>query len=85
MGKSSTFSPGGDHPDDVISALRSVQPLSEHDPVIVQGLRTWAASINPAAAHFIDEIAAEVARRGLAGRERHRAAMGGTRGHDASM
>jgi hypothetical protein len=52
-------------PDDVVSALRRVQPLLEHDPVIVQGFRTWAGSINPAAAHFIDEIAAETARRGL--------------------
>jgi hypothetical protein len=53
-------------PDDVISALRPVQPLLEHDPVIVQGFRTWAAAINPGAAHFIDEIAAGTARRGLA-------------------
>lgn len=52
-------------PDDVVSALRRVQPLLEHDLVIVQGFRAWAGSINPAAAHFIDEIAAETARRGL--------------------
>ncbi|MGE2816047.1 MerR family transcriptional regulator [Mycobacterium heidelbergense] len=52
-------------PDDVVSALRGVRPLLEHDPVIVQGFRAWAASINPAAAHFIDEIAIQTARRGL--------------------
>jgi DNA-binding transcriptional MerR regulator len=52
-------------PDDVVGALRGVQPLLEHDPVIVQGFRAWAASINPAAAHFIDEIAVQTARRGL--------------------
>jgi DNA-binding transcriptional MerR regulator len=52
-------------PDDVVSALRGVQPLLEHDPVIVQGFRAWAGSINPAAAHFIDEIAVQIARRGL--------------------
>jgi DNA-binding transcriptional MerR regulator len=53
-------------PDDVVGVLRCVQPLLEHDPVIVQGFRTWAESITPAAAHFIDEIAREAARRGLA-------------------
>jgi DNA-binding transcriptional MerR regulator len=53
-------------PVDVVNALRCVQPLLQHDPVIVQGFRTWAGSINPAAAHFIDEIGAETARRGLA-------------------
>jgi DNA-binding transcriptional MerR regulator len=52
-------------PDDVVSALRGVQPLLEHDPVIVQGFRAWAGSINPAAAHFIDEIALQTAKRGL--------------------
>jgi DNA-binding transcriptional MerR regulator len=52
-------------PDDVASALRRVQPMLQHDPVMVQGFRTWAASINPAAAHFIEEIAAETVRRGL--------------------
>jgi DNA-binding transcriptional MerR regulator len=52
-------------PDDVVSALRGVQPLLEHDPVIAQGFRAWAGSINPAAAHFIDEIALQTARRAL--------------------
>lgn len=52
-------------PDDVVNALRCVQPLLERDPVIVQGFRTWAASITPAAAHFIDELTREAARRGL--------------------
>ena len=52
-------------PDDVVSALRRVQPLLERDPVIVQGFRAWAASISPAAAHFIDEIARQTARRGV--------------------
>ncbi|GBE65130.1 hypothetical protein MFM001_15920 [Mycobacterium sp. MFM001] len=52
-------------PDDVVDALRCVQPLLERDPVIVQGFRTWAASITPAAAHFIDELTREAARRGL--------------------
>jgi DNA-binding transcriptional MerR regulator len=52
-------------PDDVVGALRGVQPLLEHDPVIVQGFRAWAGSINPAAAHFIDEIALQTAKRGL--------------------
>ena len=52
-------------PDDVVSVLRGVQPLLEHDPVIVQGFRAWAGSINPAAAQFIDEIAIQTARRGL--------------------
>jgi DNA-binding transcriptional MerR regulator len=54
-------------PDDVVGALRGVQPLLEHDPVIVQGFRAWAGSINPAAAHFIDEIALQTAKRGLEG------------------
>ena len=53
-------------PDDVVGVLRAVQPLLEHDPVIVQGFRAWAGSINPAAAHFLDEIARQTARRGLA-------------------
>ncbi len=52
-------------PDDVVSVLRGVQPLLEHDPVIVQGFRAWAGSINPAAGHFIDEIALQAARRGV--------------------
>jgi DNA-binding transcriptional MerR regulator len=52
-------------PGDVVSVLRGVQPLLEHDPVIVQGFRAWAGSINPAAAQFLDEIAAQTARRGL--------------------
>jgi DNA-binding transcriptional MerR regulator len=51
-------------PDDVVGVLRGVQPLLEHDPVIVQGFRAWAGSINPAAAHFIDEIALQTVRRG---------------------
>ncbi|EUA49833.1 transcriptional regulator, MerR family domain protein [Mycobacterium xenopi 3993] len=33
--------------------------------MIVQGFRTWAASITPAAARFIDEMARETARREL--------------------
>jgi DNA-binding transcriptional MerR regulator len=52
-------------PDDVVGALRAVRPLLERDPVIVQGFRAWAGSISPAAAHFVDEIAGETARRGL--------------------
>lgn len=52
-------------PDDVVGVLRGVQPSLERDPVIVQGFRAWAASINPAAAHFLDEIARQTARRGL--------------------
>lgn len=52
-------------PDDVVSVLRGVQPLLEHDPVIVQGFRAWAQSINPAAAHFLDEIAGQTARHGV--------------------
>jgi DNA-binding transcriptional MerR regulator len=52
-------------PDDVVSALRGVQPLLGRDPVIVQGFRAWAGSINPAAAHFIDQIAEQAACRGL--------------------
>jgi DNA-binding transcriptional MerR regulator len=52
-------------PGDVVEVLRGVQPLLERDPVIVQGFRAWAASISPAAAHFLDEIAAQTARRGL--------------------
>lgn len=52
-------------PDDVVAVLRGVQPLLQHDPVIVQGFRAWAGSINPAAAHFIDEIGLQTARRGL--------------------
>ena len=52
-------------PADVVAVLRCVQPKLEHDPVIVQGFRTWAASITPAAARFLDEVAALAARRGL--------------------
>ena len=52
-------------PDDVVGVLRGVQPSLERDPVIVQGFRAWAGSINPAAAHFLDEIAVQTARRGL--------------------
>ena len=52
-------------PDDVVSVLRGVQPLLGHDPVIVQGFRAWAGSINPAAAQFLDEIALRTTRRGL--------------------
>jgi DNA-binding transcriptional MerR regulator len=52
-------------PEDVVSVLRCVQPQLEHDPVIVQGFRTWAASITPAAARFLDEVADITARRGL--------------------
>jgi hypothetical protein len=33
--------------------------------VIVQGFRAWAASISPAAALFIEEIAQQTARRGV--------------------
>jgi hypothetical protein len=33
--------------------------------VIVQGFRAWARSINPAAALFLEEIAAQTAQRGL--------------------
>jgi DNA-binding transcriptional MerR regulator len=53
-------------PEDVASVVRSVQPLLERDPVIVAGFRTWAASITPAAARFLDEVADVAARRGLA-------------------
>lgn len=52
-------------PDDVVEVLRCVQPQLERDPVIVQGFHTWAASITPAAADFIDAMTREVARRGL--------------------
>jgi DNA-binding transcriptional MerR regulator len=52
-------------PDDVAGVLRGVQPMLEHDPVIVQGFRAWAASISPAAADFIDEIARQTSQRGL--------------------
>jgi DNA-binding transcriptional MerR regulator len=52
-------------PDDVIEVLRCVRPLLDHDPVIVQGFRAWAASIAPTALDFIDEMATETARRGL--------------------
>jgi DNA-binding transcriptional MerR regulator len=52
-------------PDDVVDVLRGVQPLLEHDPVIVQGFRAWAASIGPAAADFIDEITRQTSERGL--------------------
>ncbi|MGV0044776.1 MerR family transcriptional regulator [Mycobacterium colombiense] len=50
-------------PGEVVRVLRGVQPLLERDPVIVQGFRAWAGSISPAAAHFIDEIAQQTARR----------------------
>jgi DNA-binding transcriptional MerR regulator len=52
-------------PEDVVGVLRGVQPLLEHDPVIVQGFRAWAGSISPAAAHFIDEMAHQTTHRGL--------------------
>ncbi len=52
-------------PSDVAEALRCVHPLLAHDPVIVQGFRAWAATINGAAAHFIDEMAVQTAERGL--------------------
>lgn len=52
-------------PDDVVGVLRGVQPLLEHDPVMVQGFRAWAGSISPAAAHFLDEVSRQTARRGL--------------------
>lgn len=52
-------------PEDVVGVLRGVQPSLERDPVIVQGFRAWAGSINSAAAHFLDEIARETSRRGL--------------------
>jgi DNA-binding transcriptional MerR regulator len=52
-------------PANVVAVLRGVQPLLEHDPVIVQGFRAWAGSISPAAAHFIDEIARQTTHRGL--------------------
>lgn len=52
-------------PDEVVGALRGVQPLLERDPVIVQGFRAWAGSISPAAADFIEEVAQQTARRGV--------------------
>lgn len=52
-------------PRDVVDVLRGVQPLLERDPVIVQGFRAWAGSINPGAAQFIDEIAVQTTCRGL--------------------
>jgi DNA-binding transcriptional MerR regulator len=52
-------------PDDVVEALRAVQPLLQDDPVMVQGFRAWARSINSAAPVFIDEIASQTARRGM--------------------
>lgn len=52
-------------PDDVVEVLRCVQPQLERDPVIAQGFHTWAASITPAAADFIDAMTREVALRGL--------------------
>lgn len=52
-------------PDDVVSVLRGVQPLLQHDLVIVQGFRAWAGSISPAAALFVEEIARQTACRGL--------------------
>ncbi|MGA7054079.1 MAG: MerR family transcriptional regulator [Mycobacterium sp.] len=56
-----------DHPlpADVLTVLRSVQPMLERDPVIVSGFDTWAASIAPAASAFLSEVAKESARRGL--------------------
>ncbi|WP_068178180.1 MerR family transcriptional regulator [Mycobacterium sp. UM_CSW] len=52
-------------PEDVVGVLRRVQPLLVNDPVMVQGFRAWAGSISPAAAHFLDEISRQTARRGL--------------------
>jgi DNA-binding transcriptional MerR regulator len=52
-------------PDDVVKALRAVQPLLQDNPVMVQGFRAWARSINSAAPVFIDEIASQTARRGM--------------------
>ncbi|MDT5130913.1 MAG: hypothetical protein QOE41_224 [Mycobacterium sp.] len=52
-------------PPDVMRALQCVEPLLKRDPVIVAGFRTWAASISPAAARFLDEVANVAARRGL--------------------
>jgi DNA-binding transcriptional MerR regulator len=52
-------------PTDVVGVLRAVQPLLEHDPVIVAGFRAWAGSITPSAARFLDEVADIVAGRGL--------------------
>jgi DNA-binding transcriptional MerR regulator len=52
-------------PADVVVVLRGVRPLLERDPVIVQGFRAWAGSINPGAAHFLDEVALQAAGRGL--------------------
>jgi DNA-binding transcriptional MerR regulator len=52
-------------PGDVVKALRAVQALFQNDPVMVQGFRAWARSINPAAPVFIDEIAIQTARRGM--------------------
>ncbi len=52
-------------PADVVGVLRGVRPLLERDAVIVQGFRAWAGSISPGAARFLDEVAAQVARRGL--------------------
>lgn len=52
-------------PEPVVTALRAVQPMLENDPVMVQGFRAWARTINPAAPLLIDEIAVQTARRGL--------------------
>lgn len=52
-------------PDDVVKALRGVQPTLENDPVMVQGFRAWARTINEAAPLLIDEITVQAARRGL--------------------
>jgi hypothetical protein len=52
-------------PDDVVGVLRGVRPSLERDPVMVQGFRAWAGSISDAAAHFLDEISRQTARRGL--------------------
>ncbi|OBA77233.1 MerR family transcriptional regulator [Mycobacterium sp. 1554424.7] len=52
-------------PDDVVGVLRRVAPLLADDPVMVQGFRAWAASISPAAAHFLEEMSRQTARRGL--------------------
>jgi hypothetical protein len=52
-------------PDEVVTALRAVQPMLENDPVMVQGFRAWARTINPAAPLLINEIGIQTSRRGL--------------------
>lgn len=52
-------------PTDVADVVRSEYPTLASEPVIVQGFRAWATSINPAAAHFLDEVARLAALRGL--------------------